>query len=579
MSGIGDFAATLSVSSADWRNGFSDANAVLDRFAANFDTRMAGIVQRSESIAVTARTSALALGALGVGLKIVGGSGGGLLKVAATLSGISWTISNLNTALKNLRPGTTFVQKLTGSIGAVGAAAGIATLALRGVSLALARMGKDTAKVDTIATSLGRIARAATIAVLGIKAVSLSFAAMRGTVSLSIRTATAGLTAIKTVAMTIPSTIGAVANAMRRVGSAGTGMVRSAAASVGQFAAAAGDSIGAIGQGISQIGMGFAIGGVFGGLATAIGLLVSAGVSMESLGTVSTKVAKIIDDLKARSQRYFQSFMQAIQPLVDAIQNVWLPAIRGSTDEAGGAFGRFFDYVETAWGDWIYNSINILAEFVGNIDVYFQIAQQSIVLWASNSILQVQDFFTNAGTWIVWFGDNWWELLTSAGKLAETVFMNMADNIGTVFAQIWEWVKSGFQGSLELDWRPLTEGFKSTVKEWPKLTETELADSTPELEALYKKLGTRQAEAAKRGLNFKGFGQSPEVPEQAGQFKRAPELKAAFKGSQEAASIMLRGVGGGKTMEQIAQKQLTVQQQTLAAVKVNKPVPLQPLTI
>ena len=57
---------------------------------------------------------------------------------------------------------------------------------------------------------------------------------------------------------------------------------------------------------------------------------------------------------------------------------------------------------------------------------------------------------------------------------------------------------------------------------------------------------------------------------------RPQALKAAFAGSQEAASILLRGVGGGgKSIEQIAQKQLAVQQQTLMAVKANKPQELQ----
>lgn len=51
-------------------------------------------------------------------------------------------------------------------------------------------------------------------------------------------------------------------------------------------------------------------------------------------------------------------------------------------------------------------------------------------------------------------------------------------------------------------------------------------------------------------------------------------LKAAFQGSSEAASIMLRGVGGGKSIEDIAGKQLTVAQQQLEATKANKPQPM-----
>lgn len=56
---------------------------------------------------------------------------------------------------------------------------------------------------------------------------------------------------------------------------------------------------------------------------------------------------------------------------------------------------------------------------------------------------------------------------------------------------------------------------------------------------------------------------------------KTPGITAAMRGSSEAASIMLRGVGGGKTMEQIANKQLQVQQQMLIAVKNNKPPAMQ----
>lgn len=52
-----------------------------------------------------------------------------------------------------------------------------------------------------------------------------------------------------------------------------------------------------------------------------------------------------------------------------------------------------------------------------------------------------------------------------------------------------------------------------------------------------------------------------------------PDLKASFAGSSEAAKIMLRGVGakGGNEAQQIANRQLMVQQQLLAATKANKP--------
>lgn len=579
MSGIGDFAATLSVSSTDWRNGFAEANSVLDRFGAHFESTVASVIQQSSAIGVAARTAAISIGSLGIGLKTVGGSGSGLLKIAGTLSGIGWTVGNLNTALKNLRSGTTFTQKIVGSLGAVGAAAGIANLALHGVSMTMARMGKDTASIDRIAVSVGRVATAATVAVIGIKTISFSLNTMRSIASTAIGATTAGFRGLQTTILAVPSTIGAVASAMRRMGSAGMGMARSTGAAVGQFAASAGDSIGQLGQGLAQVSMGFAMGGIIGGLATTIGMLVSAGFSMEKLGAVSQTASKIIEDLSTRGQRYFQSFLEAIQPLTDAIQNVWLPAVVSSTDQAGNAFSRFFNFVETSWGGWIYDSINSLAELVGNIDIYFQIAQQSIVLWASNAILQVGDFVTNAGQWLSWFGENWGDVLTSAGKLAQTVFTNIATNIGDVFSKIWEWVKSGFQGNLEIDWKPLTDGFKSTIQEWPKLTKTELETMTPELEQLYEQLGRRQREAMQRGNPLGAVGDLTKQP-QASQPARSGRLdnRAALTGSSEAASILLRGVNGNKK-DDVEQKQLTALQQLVAISKGNKPQTLQPLTI
>lgn len=56
-------------------------------------------------------------------------------------------------------------------------------------------------------------------------------------------------------------------------------------------------------------------------------------------------------------------------------------------------------------------------------------------------------------------------------------------------------------------------------------------------------------------------------------------LKAALQGTSEAASIMLRGIGGNKTLETIAQKQLQVQQQQLVALKSRPQNPLTPTTL
>jgi hypothetical protein len=59
---------------------------------------------------------------------------------------------------------------------------------------------------------------------------------------------------------------------------------------------------------------------------------------------------------------------------------------------------------------------------------------------------------------------------------------------------------------------------------------------------------------------------------------RPQTLQAALRGSAEAASIMLRGVGQNKTEQQLA-KLVSIQQQALNVAKDNKPSAIHPLTL
>lgn len=86
-----------------------------------------------------------------------------------------------------------------------------------------------------------------------------------------------------------------------------------------------------------------------------------------------------------------------------------------------------------------------------------------------------------------------------------------------------------------------------------------------------------ELEARLSELRDQGKPQGPE-PKPEGKSPRA-DLRAALAGSSEAASLLVKGIGGGKTMEQIANKSLGVQQQILMAIKDNKPLELQPLTL
>lgn len=591
--GLGDLAASLTIDTRSWTEGFAEANSVLDSFSARADSTLVAIVEGSRNVAVLANSAALSLGSMAVGLTAVGGSGGALLSVSRALLGIGGIANNLRTAITNLRSGTTYTQKIIGSIGAIGAVAGIATIALRGISLVMQRYDKDTTKIDAIGKSLGRVALAATVTIAGIQGIGLAVRTMRAAAITGIGLVAAGFASLKKSVALLPSTIGAVTTALGRMGASGISAVRSGAAAFGQFAVHAGDALGKVGQGMASIVTGFAFGGVLGALATAAGLLVSSGASMESLGLAGTAAAAPLERIRAglggvaawlqkigsgvatagltalgemaqRGQRYFDAFLAAIQPLTDAIQNVWLPAVIGSTEGANSAFASFFDYVETTWGTWIQDSISALAEFIGNFDLYFQIAQQSIVLFAANSLVRIGDFFNNIGIWLDWFGQNWSDVLFTASDLAATVFINIGQNIRDLFQSIWDWVSSGFAYDLEIDFTPLTEGFSNQIRKWPDLLQTELEGTSPELEALYNQLGERQAAAKMRGQAIeRTAATSEEKAADKSSSRAAAENTAALQGSSAAAKILLAGVGGAAGNKQDA----LIQQQTKATLQ------------
>lgn len=576
MAGAGDIVANLSVTTTDWADGFDSANSILDEFSNHLGSSISTVERAGAQIGAMARFSATSIAAMGVGLGAVGGHGAGLLKVAGTLAGIGGVASGLSNAFKGLKSGTTYTQKLVGAIGAVGAAAGIAVFALKGISAVMTRYDKDTKKVDALAVTLKKVALAATVATIGIKTIGATVRTVGAVGSLAVGTVTGSFQLLGRTIATIPAGINLVTGSMRRMGAAGIGAARSAGGAIGSFAAHAGDALGEVGHSVASVAVGFAAGGLIGGIATLAGVLAAGGASLKSMGIegttaegplralydstskLLTPLQKIgggiaqagisaIGQLATKAQPYVNALAQAVSVLADRFISEYLPAITTAAQSGLDAFSKFFGYLETAWGPWISDSVAALVEVVENIDIYFQIAQQSIVMFASNSILQVGDFFANIGVWLEWFGDNWSDALFTAADLAATVFINIGQNLRNIFSQVWEWVQSGFTTDLEIDWTPLTDGFRSTVKKWPKLVETELDKSTPELDKLYKKLGARQAAAKTRKSPTDIITQAAaETDEKTDTHKAATKgtNAAALIGSKEAATILLAGVGG-----------------------------------
>lgn len=475
-------------------------------------------------------------------------AGAGILKAAA----------NFNI----FRVGAGAIAFVAANLGSISKLAGAASWGLYAVSKAMKAMGYDTTKIDQVKTALNRIGWAAFGANVAVTAVTRTLK---------------GMQAVAMAPVAIAKGLARVASgASRRIGRFGG--LASLGASVADEGAIEPSVSGGAEEGEKKSGgfmkaigpvlTGLAIAGPVGAAATALGVFIAGAFSsgaksgtgffaqLQERGaawaawiggiwtTISEKFKSVFASMGGTGDSFLTKMEKAFIPLVYAVENVWVPAFVGAIDYIGGMFKGNTDKMSGSWTDWILDSVSALAEFIGNFDLYFQIAQQNIVLWASNAILQVGDFFTNAGEWLDWFGANWFNVLTDAYNFSSTVFRNLGSDLKDLFSRIWEWVKSGFTSDMNFDglFDGLTDGYMSAIKEWPKLTKTELETMTPELKRLYAELGQRQDDAAANGHLIKAVDKAASAAKPASE--KGKEFDTAFSAisaqSQDAYSALAR---------------------------------------
>lgn len=228
-------------------------------------------------------------------------------------------------------------------------------------------------------------------------------------------------------------------------------------------------------------------------------------------------------------------------------------------------------------------SLGMTAQFIfSNMGDYAELAWTRVELGAVSAWGAVSHFFTSQiPAVLTWFGDNWASVFFTAFDYVTTVFINLGQNIRNAMTEIWEFIKSGGTQGLEFAWVGLEEGFKNSISKLPDIPERAISDLERQLgqraDAIGEDLGTRLAEHLfGDGMAAPGGGLAEGLAVASGA-KQTKGLKASLMGSQEAASIMLRGTGPGS--DKIPEKQLGVQQQILIATKANKPQMLTPLSL
>jgi tape measure domain-containing protein len=98
-----------------------------------------------------------------------------------------------------------------------------------------------------------------------------------------------------------------------------------------------------------------------------------------------------------------------------------------------------------------------------------------------NSWARIKAFAQNVVIAIGWLADNWREVFTDIFNITKTIVTNLFTNLKNLWTAFRTWIKTG---RWEFNWKPLTEGFKSAIKQWPAFVEANTIESTEKLDSL-----------------------------------------------------------------------------------------------
>lgn len=158
------------------------------------------------------------------------------------------------------------------------------------------------------------------------------------------------------------------------------------------------------------------------------------------------------------------------------IGKAWLTYITkvGTLVSAGVSFiwDAFTDLFNFVAGDGGMSFVDLGVEAVVTMSHITDIIKLAAVDWT----LSLVKFGNDAAFWftdklpayVTWFADNWKDILFTAGDYALTVFINLGENIRSLWDATLDFIAGrGF----DFDWTPLTEGAASAIKEMPDIPE------------------------------------------------------------------------------------------------------------
>lgn len=180
-------------------------------------------------------------------------------------------------------------------------------------------------------------------------------------------------------------------------------------------------------------------------LTSMIGIGVSIGKSF--LGLIKT-----LDPVWSAIGSFFRLIWRSVTATVDAFMNMF----RQLTGFSGSTFTTIINGVNTFFKVFQFAFDNMFE--IGKL-VFF-----SLALGAVDAFGQIKYIFADAiPALLQWFLDNWKNIFNTLWEFHKTVFLNLAENMKSTMKDVWDYVASGGKESMSTAWKPLLDGFESTV--------------------------------------------------------------------------------------------------------------------
>lgn len=142
--------------------------------------------------------------------------------------------------------------------------------------------------------------------------------------------------------------------------------------------------------------------------------------------------------------------------------------------------------------------------------------------------------------YVWWFVKNWRDIFTDWFNWTKTVLKNMWQNFKNLFESIWKWMKGD---EFDFEWTSLTEGFKRTAEELPKIAKREMSDVERVMEGEMRKIADKmRTEFNKEYQRIRNKRKTPAGPE------GGPDTKDIGGPAKEGAGAKAQ-IGGGNAVE------------------------------